>query len=169
VQVEFLVLRLVHILGGIVWVGSGIYSYVFLLPAIGQAGAAGGQVMMNLQKRKLFTILPIVAVVTILSGVRLMQIVSQGFSASYFATPMGRAYAISGLLAILGFAIGIAISRPWAMKLQKLQGSAVSDKQSKEMINAEIKALQSRVAMSGLLATVLVVLSAAGMAISRYM
>ena len=111
-QVELIVLRLVHILGAIIWVGAAIYSFIFLLPAIAQSGPAGGQVMMNLQKRKLFTALPIIAILTILSGIRLMQIVSTGFSAGYFATGMGRTYAISGLLAIIGFLIGVVISRP---------------------------------------------------------
>ena len=168
-QVELVVLRLIHVLGGIIWVGAGIYSFVFLIPAVAAAGPAGGVVMANLQKRKLFTVLPVVAILTMLSGVRLMQIVSNGFSPSYFRTPMGRMYAIAALLAILGFLIGIMISRPSAVKLAKLQGSAVSDKQSKDMINTEIKSLQSRVAMSGLLATLLIVLSACGMAIARYM
>ena len=168
-QVELIVLRLIHVLGGIIWVGAGIYSFLFLLPAIAASGPAGGQVMANLQKRKLFTVLPIVAILTMLSGVRLMQIVSDGFAASYFATPMGRMYAISGLIAILGFLIGIIISRPSAMKLAKLQHSAVSDKVSKDMVNTEIKTLQSRVAMSGAAATLLIVLAACGMAIARYM
>ena len=142
---------------------------MFLIPAIAAAGPAGGVVMANLQKRKLFTVLPVVAILTMLSGVRLMQIVSGGFAGSYFSTPMGRMYTIAAALAILGFLIGIIISRPSAVKLAKLQASAVSDKQSKDMINTEIKSLQSRVAMSGAMATLLIVLSAAGMAIARYM
>ena len=168
-QIELIVLRLVHILGAIIWVGAAIYSFIFLLPAIAQSGPAGGQVMMNLQKRKLFTALPIIAILTILSGIRLMQIVSTGFSASYFATGMGRTYAISGLLAIIGFLIGVVISRPGALRLQKLQASAASDPTSKEMVQAEIRALQSRVAMSGTVATALIVAAAMGMAVARYM
>ena len=169
VQVELLVLRIIHIVGGIIWVGSTVFSFLFLLPAVAQAGAAGGQIMVGLQKRKMFTVLPVVAILTMLSGIRLMQIVSNGFSASYFATPMGKAYAISGLLAILGFLVGVAIARPGAVRLGKLQQAAVSDEPSKEMIQKEIQALRSRVAMAGTATLTLLVLAAAGMAISRYM
>ena len=168
-QVELIVLRLIHVLGGIIWVGAGIYSFVFLIPAIAAAGPAGGMVMANLQKRKLFTVLPVVAILTMLSGVRLMQILSGGFQAAYFASGTGKTYAVSALLAIIGFLIGVAVSRPGAVKLAKLQSSAVSDKQSKDMINTEIKSLQTRVAMSGAAATALIVLAACGMAVARYM
>ena len=34
---ELIVLRLVHILGGMIWVGTGIFNTFFLLPALGQA------------------------------------------------------------------------------------------------------------------------------------
>lgn len=168
-QGELLILRLIHVVGGIIWVGSTVFSFVFLLPAVAQAGAAGGQIMIGLQKRKMFTVLPVVAILTMLSGVRLMQIVSGGFSPSYFATPMGKGYAISGLLAIIGFLIGVTVARPGAIRLGKLQQSAVSDESSKEMIQKEIRALRSRVAMAGTTTLVLLLLSAAGMAISRYM
>jgi uncharacterized membrane protein len=169
VQAELLVLRLVHILGGILWVGSGMYSYFFLIPAISQAGPAGGQVMANLQKRRLFTVLPIVAVLTILSGIRLMMIVSGGSMSAYVGTTAGRTYAISGVFAIASFIVGVVISRPGAVRLAKLSQSAVSDKNSRELIQSEIKALQTRVAMSGQIAVGLLVLSAAGMAIARYL
>src|SRR5688572_13718538 len=70
---ELLVLRIIHILGGIFWLGSGLFTAFFLTPALGRVGpAAVGPVMSALQQRRLFTILPIVAVLTILSGVRLL-------------------------------------------------------------------------------------------------
>ncbi|MEX2155191.1 MAG: hypothetical protein WD825_17730 [Gemmatimonadaceae bacterium] len=168
-QAELLVLRLVHILGGILWVGSGMYSFFFLIPAISQAGPAGGQVMANLQKRRLFTVLPIIAVLTILSGIRLMMIVSGGSLGTYVGTTVGRTYAISGVLAIAAFILSVVISRPGAVRLAKLSQSAVSDKNSRDLIQSEIKALQTRVAMSGQIAVGLLVLSAAGMAIARYL
>ena len=69
---ELVVLRLVHILGGIFWLGSGLFTTFFLIPALGRAGpAAAGPVMGALQQRRLFTVLPVVALLTILSGVRL--------------------------------------------------------------------------------------------------
>ena len=168
-QIELLVLRLIHVVGGIVWVGSTFFSFIWLLPSVVKAGPAGGQVMVNLQKRHFMTVLPIVAILTMLSGVRLMQIVSSGFSAAYFRTPTGRGFAISALLSILAFLVGITVSRPATVRIAKLQQTAASDQTSKELVQTEIKKLQSRAAMSGTIVMSLLMLAAAGMAIARYM
>lgn len=166
---ELLVLRLVHILGGTFWVGAAVFMSFFLIPAATQSGAAGSQVMANLQKRKFMVVMPIVAMLTILSGVRLMQIVSSGFAPGYFRTGSGHVYAISGACAVLALLIGVIVGRPAHMKLAKLTQSSVSDQTSKELINSEIKALHKRATMSSAAATVLVIIAAVGMAIARYM
>ena len=168
-NVEILILRVVHILGGIIWVGTGVFMSFYLIPAVTQAGPIGAQVMSNLQKRKLMVVLPIIALLTILSGLRLMMIVSAGFGPGYFSSGSGRTYAISAIFAITALVIGVVVSRPAHMKLAKLSLSAVSDKTSKELIQTEIKALHTKATMSSAAATVLIILSALGMAIARYM
>lgn len=55
---ELIVLRLVRILCGIFWVGSGLFSSLFLAPALAGSGEAMGPVMAGLQRRGLFTALP---------------------------------------------------------------------------------------------------------------
>src|SRR5262245_3589663 len=109
---EILVLRFVHILGGIFWLGSGLLVSFFLVPSLANAGPVAGQVMGALQQRRLFTILPIVALLTILSGLRLIWIASAGFSASYFGTRTGMTFAIGGAAAILAFVLSLVVSRP---------------------------------------------------------
>jgi hypothetical protein len=70
---EVLILRLVHILSGIIWVGSGTYTSFFLVPALSSSPAVMGQVMAGLQRRRIFLVLQIVAALTILSGLRLLR------------------------------------------------------------------------------------------------
>src|SRR5688572_21882948 len=90
---EILVLRIVHVLGAIFWLGSGLFTTFFLVPALVRLGpAAAGPVMGALQQGRLFTVLPVVALLTIASGARLLQIVSGGFSSAYFATPTGQTF-----------------------------------------------------------------------------
>jgi hypothetical protein len=166
---ELIVLRLVHILGAILWLGSGLFTTYFLLPAMTKAGpAAAGPVMANLQQRRLYTVLPIVALLTILSGIRLMMIVSAG-SPQWFASPAGRTFSISGALAIVSFLTGIIIGRPAAVRMGKLSQSSASDGASKEALAAEIRSLQKRVTWSTQTAIGLLILAAAGMAVARYM
>jgi uncharacterized membrane protein len=169
VEAELIVLRVVHIVGGMFWVGSGLFTTFFLMPALAQAGPVTAHVTTNLQKRRLFLILPTVALLTILSGARLMAIVSGGFSPAYFATMNGRTYAASGLAAIVAFLLSVAVSRPGAVRIARLAQSVASDEMSKQLIAQEIRAVQRRVTWSGTVAVVLLLVAAIGMAIARYM
>ena len=168
-MVELLLLRLIHILGGMFWVGAGVFSTIFLAPAMKAAGpAAAGAVMSNLQKRRMFTFMPIVATLTLLSGARLMWIVSAGDS-RWFAHGPGHVYSISGALAIIAFLMGLFVGRPAMVKAGKLSQSAASDGATKDAIVAEIAKLQKRAALSTGLATILLLLATAGMAVARYL
>ena len=166
---ELIVLRIIHILGGIIWVGIGLFMVFFLAPALQSIGPAAGQVMGALQKRKFMVILPIIAILTILSGLRLMMIASGNFGAGYFQSPMGRTFAGAAVAAILAFVIGIAVNRPAMMKMGTLQQSMSSDPVSKDKIAAEIRKLQQRMAVVGFVVTALLLIAAIGMSIARYM
>ena len=166
---ELIVLRLIHILGGILWLGSGLFTLFFLQPAMTKAGpAAAGPIIANLQQRRLYTVLPIIALLTILSGIRLMMIVSAG-NPQWFALPIGRTFSISGALAIISFLTAIIIGRPATVRLGKLASSPASDVANKEALAAEIRSLQKRATWATQAAIGLLILAAAGMAVARYM
>ena len=168
-QAELLVLRVVHVVGGIIWVGGGVLMGLFLAPALAKLGPTAGQVMGELQKRKMMTVLPIIAILTILSGVRLMQITSMGFGAAYFATAAGKMYAAAGLAGIVAFLAGITFNRPLAMKMAKLNQEMAANPASKEAGMAEMKQLQQRAATMGFVLLGLLLLAAIGMAVARYL
>ena len=169
-QAELLVLRLVHVLGGIFWVGSALFMAIFLFPALGSAGPAAGQVMGAMQRRRIFTVLPVVAVLTLLSGVRLMQLTSDGFSAAYFGSPSGRVFAWGGTFAIAAFVIGMLIARPTGLKLGRLSAlPAANDPAEQQNRNAERARLQRLVMVFGVVNLVLLLAAAAAMATARYL
>jgi uncharacterized membrane protein len=161
VAVELLVLRLVHILGGVWWVGAGLFSTFYLAPALKAAGpAAAGAVMGNMQKRHMFTVMPIVAVLTMLSGLRLIMIVSGG-NADWFRHRAGHTYSVAGSLAIIAFVLSLVVTRPAMVKAGKLaQGGGDP---------AAIATLQKRAAVTSMVAVVFLILAAAGMAVARYL
>jgi len=169
-QAELLILRLVHILGGIFWVGSLMFTSFFLIPVIGSSPVVAGQVMAGLQKRRLFTLLPIVALLTIASGVRLLSIASAGFSSAYFSTSVGRVFAASALAATVAFLLSLLISRPGFVRVGRLGASLASstDEGARERITAEMQRLSRRVAIANAIVAVLLLFAAAGMAIARY-
>lgn len=168
---EIIVLRLVHILGGIFWVGAMLFNALFLFPALAAAGPAAGPVMGGLQRRKLMTVLPIVAVVTILAGIRLMWITSAGFQGEYFASPTGRTLAIGAAASILAFLAGILVSRPTAMRSMQVGAAlaAAPDGPEKSALAAEAAALRRRSTMWSHLVMTLLLVAAGTMAIARYL
>lgn len=169
-NIELLVLRTVHVLGGIFWVGSAVFTALFLVPALGTAGPAAGQIMTAMRQRGLMTVLPAIAVLTILSGLRLMWIMSSGFSAAYFGAPAGRTFALAGAAAILAFLIAMVVTRPAAIRMGQLGGSIASAlPDQRDALMNELATLSRRNSLASGVVTTLLVLGAFGMAIARYL
>jgi uncharacterized membrane protein len=167
---EFLVLRLIHILSGIFWIGGGLYTFFFLGPALASTPAAMGQVMAALQRRRVFTVQEIAAGLVLLSGLRLLMIDSAGFSGSYFATGTGRTFAIAGVFAVLAAVFNFGVARPTMVRAATLAASlaASSDTSEKARLTQELDKLRKRGAIAGVLAVSFGILAASGMAVARY-
>lgn len=168
---ELLVLRVIHVLGGIFWVGSGLFTSFFLIPALGRLGPAGaGPVMGALQQRRLFTVLPVVAVLTILSGIRLLQIASAGFSSAYFDSRTGQTFLWSGVAAVIAFLLSLLVARPAAVRMGQLSASMATMPESERAArSAELGRLRQRSSLASVAATVLLIGAAIGMAVARYL
>jgi uncharacterized membrane protein len=167
---ELIVLRLVHILSAILWVGSGLFTSFFLVPVLTASPAAMGQVVAGLTRRRLFLVLQIAAALTILSGLRLLAIDSAGFDGSYFATATGRTFAISGLLAIIAAVLSFGVSRPALVRAGVIAASIAgsSDAAEKARLTSKVDRLRRVGTIAATLAVGLGILAACGMAIARY-
>lgn len=168
---EILVLRLVHVLGGMFWVGSALFSTFFLVPAITAAGPAAAPVMGALQKRRLFMILPVIALLTILSGLRLMWITSGGFRPEYFQTRSGATFAIAAAASIVTFALTLLVARPMAVRGTQLAGelARAPEGEARAAIAAELARVRSRGAVATMAGVAMLLLAASGMAVARYL
>ena len=168
---EVLVLRLVHILGGVFWVGTGLFTTFFLMPAVVAAGPAAGPIMGGLQKRRLFAVLPAVALATILSGLRLIWIASDGFEADYFHTRTGLTYTVAALASIVAFALSLLVARPMAIRSTQItaQMAQAPDGEARATLARELAAVRSRGATAAAVGVTMLIVSAAGMAVARYL
>lgn len=168
---EILVLRLIHVLGGIFWVGSLLFVGLFLMPTLAGIGPAAGPVMAGMRERRLMVVMPTVALLTILSGLRLLWIASGGFAAAYFTTPRGGTFAASGAAAIVAFSIGMAFLRPAQQRMGAVGATLAQgpDEAARGELVAEMGRLQRRTATLNRIIIVLLVLAAAGMAVARYL
>jgi len=158
-----IVLRFLHVFGGAIWVGMMAFQIFFLGPSLAEAGPSAGQVMAGLMKRRIPVIMPIIALVTILSGMWLFQRLSGGDMKALMATPMGQAFAWGGALALIAFLIGVVVMRPMMMKSMKLM-------QAGNPANGpEIQRLQARANTLGKVVSYMLLLTLGLMAVARYL
>lgn len=168
---ELIVLRLVHILSAILWLGSGLFTTFFLIPALAGSPAAMGQVMAGLQRKRFFAVLPTVALLTILTGLRLLWIDSAGFASGYFDTATGKTFANAGLAAIIAFLLSVFVSRPSAVRAGAIGASLAASPAApeRERLQAELERVRRRATVSTMLGVGLGILAASGMAVARYL
>jgi uncharacterized membrane protein len=165
-----ILLRLVHILLGIFWVGATIFTTFFLFPALMGDPATMGKVGQGLMRRRFMMVMPLAAILTILSGLTMLWTTSAGQMDAYMATAGGKMFARAGGVAILAFLLGITLARPAGMKAARLgaEMATVTDPARRAALQAEMAALQKRNGVITVVVTVLLVIAAAGMAIARY-
>lgn len=168
-SIAMIITRLIHVLGGIFWVGAMVFITAWLMPSLAEAGPAGGQVMAGITKRKFMQIMPVVAILVILSGLYLYWNTSGGFNHDYMKSGPGHSYAFGGIFAILAFILGLSIVRPSMMKAMKLsQGAMQASGAEKDRMLAEAQAARERGAKAGKVVMWLLIFTAITMAIGRY-
>ena len=164
-----LIARLIHVVGGVLWVGSMFFLVVFLGPAVEDVGPDGGKVMGALMRRKLMVFTPVVAILTVLSGLYLYGRVSAGFNSAYMSSGPGMTYGLGAVAAILSFIIGVAYTRPAMANIMALsQRMANADPAERQNLAAQIEKYRSRGTNGGKLVVVMLLLTAAAMAVGRY-
>jgi uncharacterized membrane protein len=170
-KAELLTLRVIHIVGGIFWVGSMLYTTFFLAPSLRSSPQVAGQVMAGLQKRRIFIILPIVALLTIASGIRLLWIASAGFDDSYLSTSTGRAFSLGAAAAIVAFLLAVLVSRPAFERVVKLGASlaAATDDGARQGLVMEMQRMSRRAGIANAMVVVLLLVAAVSMATARYL
>jgi hypothetical protein len=166
-----LVLRLLHVITGILWGGTVVFSVVFLFPALQSAGpAAAGPVMAGLVQRRMMVALPLIALLTVASGLGLVWLASAGDLVAYAGSRSGRMFTSSGGVAIIAFAIGVTVSRPAGIEAGRIAARmpTVADETERERLVARLAILQRRNNLALKVVAVLVLVSSAGMAVARY-
>jgi uncharacterized membrane protein len=166
-----IVARLLHVLLGVFWVGAMTSHTIFLGPAVAEAGPDGAKVMGGIIRRRFMDVMPVVALVTIVSGVWLYWKISGGFNHHWMRTPTGLAYGIGGLLAIVTYGIGLVLVRTAMKRLGQLGPRAAqeTDAPKRQAMMGEVASLRRRTTTTGWVLAVLLGLATALMAVARYL
>lgn len=167
---ELLILRFVHVVGAVFWVGQGMFMTLFFIPALAPLGPTAGTVMGALQQKKFFFWVPVVAMLTMLSGLRLLMIASAG-NAAYFASTPGRVYSAAALTSVIGFLLSTFVSKPLGQKGAELAGrlAGEADPAARERLARELGAVRGQSARLAVVGLVLMFFTAGGMAVARYL
>lgn len=153
-----IILRLIHIVAGALWVGMATFATYYLQPAVQEVGPEGGKVMAAVQRRGLMTVMPILAVATLISGLWLYLRAAGDQHAAYASSGPGLAFGLGGVAAIAGWVLGMFVMRPAMMKAMALGPG-----------DAEAQRLRARAQTAGKAMTHLLFFAVAAMAVARYL
>ena len=163
-------LRLVHIVGGALWLGHVALIAWFLLPTIALEGPEGGRIMQRMVvERRLSTWLNVVGGLTILSGLTLYMRATLGTDGAFARSRAGMVLGLGAVAALLAAGIGGAMSGGSARKVGALRARlAAEGRAPTEEEGAELGRLAQRGARGARLTAILLTISAAAMALGRY-
>jgi len=171
VDALMIVLRLLHVVLGVFWAGTLFFVAWLLIPSVGDAGPDGAKVMQALQRRGMLNIVPVAALLTILSGLVLYWRVSGGFQPAWSGSPTGMSLGIGAVSAIVAFVIGVFVMRAATLKAGALSQTLaqLTEASAREARMAEIQALRLRAAQAARWVAALLAIAVATMAVARYL
>jgi uncharacterized membrane protein len=163
--------RLIHILGGICWVGGVVFVTMFLLPAARAVGPAAGPVIREINgARKLPVYLAAMSWLTMLSGAVLAWRDAGPLGMRWFEHGMGLVLAIGATIAIAAAVVGMTVSAPAAKKMAAISREVQrAGREPSESEAKEIKGLQDRLFKASRVLATMLLLASAAMASARYM
>jgi uncharacterized membrane protein len=167
-----LVFRFLHILAGILWVGSAFTFLLFVGPSAAEAGPAAGPVLRGIvEKRRFPKVITGIAITTVLAGWILW--IRNGLVVTSFGdwvtSRVGLVFTIGGVLATVAMLGGVIGIGPNVERLQKLGaevaagGGPPSPQQA-----AELERVQAALKRNGQRDLILMILAAIAMATARY-
>jgi uncharacterized membrane protein len=159
-------LRIIHIVAGVFWVGGTLFMTFFVGPTIGATGEAGqkfvGHLMNNL---KLSNRMSTAAGLTILAGFILYGLDARagaGWLRSSFAMGLG----IGAAFAIIGLIFGIMIGR--TTKAMADLGAQMQGKPSPTQLT-QMQSIQKQQATYSRISAISLILATIFMAVARYL
>lgn len=160
------VLRLIHIVGGVFWLGSAFTMFFLVGPAVQAAGEGGMKVMQYMMtKARASQRIMAAAILTVLSGGWLYWIDSDGFSSGWTRSGAGLGFGLGGILALIGLGFGMQVGRN-SRALAGLAGGMQGPPSEEQ--RRQIEAIQKRADGLSKISSLALLLALACMATARY-
>jgi hypothetical protein len=166
----FTIIRLLHIVAGVLWVGAAVLLAFFVGPAAGAIGPASGPMMNELIRvRKMPAYMASMAGITVLAGIILLWMHGAATDGGWMRTSSGKMFMWGALVAIIGFIWGMVMASRLAKRLTArvaAMGAAGQPPSLEEQ--AEIRRGFARLSFHTRGAALVLILAAAMMALARY-
>lgn len=164
-----LVLRVLHVGGGIIWVGSAILYLFLLIPVARSAESAGQKFMQNLGPR-FGAMMRIVTTVTVLSGALLFARFFGGGISFIWQTGPGAAFTVGTVAAIISYVMGAAVISKTQEQVAALDAAMASAGGPPRLEQAaEMNRLQNFLLKAYRIDFALLVIAVVAMAVARYL
>lgn len=164
--IYLLVLRLIHVVGGVLWVGGDLVYFAYLEPTARAVQPDGQRFMSYLMGQRRFSLLTAISgILTVFSGFLLYWRISD-FKAGWILSGPGLMLTAGAVLAFGAFFLGALFIAPTAKKMGQVS-HAVKGPPSPGQLS-ELRQLGERLAKFGRLETALGLLALAAMALARY-
>lgn len=161
-----LLLRIVHIFGGVFWAGSAFVLVRFVAPAAEQAGPEGAKFMQRLVLGTRFVVVTAAAAgLAVLTGLLLYWRASGGLRGDWMSTGTGVMFTIGGLAGLIALFTGSGTGAT-SRRLAEL-GASLEGPPSPEQA-AEIAGLQDRAGNLGAITAILLLITLIAMATAQY-
>jgi len=165
-NIYLLILRLIHIVAGIIWGGGALIMEFFIgrsVVATGESGQAFVQHLMS--KLRMHNFMTIMAVSTVLAGVLLYWHDSNGFTSGWMKSTPGIGVPIGAAFGLIAFVFG-AIFGSSNAKLAQV-GAQIQGKPTDEQFT-QIQTIQKRIKTVAPIHIYSMILAMIFMAIARY-
>ena len=161
-----IILRILHIISGVLWVGAGLIMFFFIGPTLGATAEAGQKFAQHLMTQTRFTaVVTVSAILTVLAGASLYWIDSGGLTSAWMHSGAGLGFGIGAFFALIGFIFGMMVGNTNGA-LAKL-GAQIQGKPTPEQM-AQIGALRKRLSVVSPINAYSLILALLFMAIARY-
>ena len=169
-DILMVILRLIHIIGGVFWVGTVWYFTLFFLPRVKTFGQDTGRIMQTMSGQPFPTYMTTAALSVALSGIIMYWRTSAGFSTAWIFTLPGIVLTLAALLGIFAVVEGLVVSRPASERMAALgRQAATAGGPPAPAVIQEMQALSAKLEHAVYRTAGIVLLTVIGMAVFRYL
>lgn len=166
-----IVLRILHIFGGVFWAGTTFLFTGYVGPAVMASGPEGNKFLQTLLGQTRFLrVIAAASGLTALSGLLLYWRASGGLRPEWIGTGTGLAFTVGALAGLAASGIGIGVQNRAGRRLVAVAGQVqAAGKPPTPEQGAAMQAAGQAIARGGRWASVLLIISVLGMATAQYL